>query len=77
MFTLKICIRVFSSSIGTRIFEHGIHMDDKLWYWVIENQAHCSYFSDYLSIFSVFSRQICVTFSQELVKLDTAYLACK
>ena len=54
MFTLKICVRVLSSSIGTRILEHGIHMDYKLWYGVIENQAHCSYSSGYLSIFLSF-----------------------
>ena len=41
---------IFSSSIGNRILEHGIHMDDKLSYCVIENQAHCSYPSGYLSI---------------------------
>ena len=28
--------------IGTRSLELGIHIDDKLWYGVIENQAHCS-----------------------------------
>ena len=74
MFTLKICVIVFSGIIETRIFELGIHMDDELWYGVIEHQAHFSYSSLYLSIFLSFLHKICVTFSQELVKLDISYL---
>ena len=44
MFTSKICVRVFSDSIGARTLERGIHMADELWYGLIEYQAHCSYF---------------------------------
>ena len=54
MLTSKICVRVFSGSIAARILELGICMDDELWYCVIENQAHCSYSSLFLSIFLSF-----------------------
>ena len=46
----KFVSRVFIGIIGTIILELGIHMNE-LWYNVIENQAHCSYSSLYLSIF--------------------------
>ena len=46
--------RKSSGSIGTTILKLRIHMDDELWYGVIENQAHCSYSSLYLAIFLSF-----------------------
>ena len=48
---LKNCVRVFSGSIKVRILEFGIYMDNEMLHGVIENQAHCSYFFLYLSIF--------------------------
>ena len=54
MFTLKIYVRIFSGSIETRMLKLYVHMDDELWYGVIEDQAHCSYSSLYLSIFLSF-----------------------
>ena len=58
---------VFLGSIEVRILELGICMDDELWYDVIENQAHCSYFSLYLSIFLSFKAKLVSQFSQELL----------
>ena len=66
--------RVLSSSIRARILELSIHMDDELWYVMIENQAHCSCISLYLSIFLSFQDKFVSHFSQELCKLDTSYL---
>ena len=54
MFTLKICVRVFLGTIGTKILKLYLHMDNELWYGVIEDLAHCSYSSLYLSIFLTF-----------------------
>ena len=31
VFSLKICVRLFSGSIGTGILELSVHMDDELW----------------------------------------------
>ena len=43
MFTLKICVRIFLGGIETtcRMLKLCVHMDDELWYGVIEDQAHC------------------------------------
>ena len=46
------------------------HMDDELFYGVKENQSHCSYSSNYLSIFCLLDKFVS-HFSQELLKLDT------
>ena len=54
MFTLKICVEVFSRFVEARILELRIHMDSELFSCWIENQTHCLYSSLYLSIFSVF-----------------------
>ena len=50
MLTLKICVGVFSGTILARILKLGIHMDNELLYYGIENQTPCSYSSVYLSI---------------------------
>ena len=63
MFTLKICVRVFSGNIGTRILKLYVHINDVLWYGVIEDQSHCSYSSLYLSIFLSFLDKFCHIFS--------------
>ena len=54
MFILKICVRVFSGSIGTRSLKLCVYMEDILWYSVIENQAHCSYCTLLFIHFSLF-----------------------
>ena len=55
MSTLKICVGVFSGTFKARMLKLGIHMDNKLLYYGIENRTLCSYSSLYLSIFySVF-----------------------
>ena len=55
MFTLKICVGVFSGIFKARMLKLGIHMDNELLYCRIENYTPCSYFSLYLSIFIHFS----------------------
>ena len=74
MLTLKICARVFLRSIVVRILELNIYMDDELRYGVIENQAHCSYSSLYLSIFLSFQGNFVSQFFQELIKLESLTL---
>ena len=51
MLTLKICVGVFSEIFKARMLKLGIHMDNELLYYGIENQTLCSYSSLYLSIF--------------------------
>ena len=51
MLTFKICVGVFSGIFKARILKLGIHMDNELLYYGIENQTLCSYSSLYLSIF--------------------------
>ena len=51
MLTLKICVGVFSGIFKARMFKFGIHMDNELLYYGIENRTHCLYSSLYLSIF--------------------------
>ena len=48
-------------AIITRKLNFGILTDDELWYGVIENQAHCSYSSHFLSI--------CLSFQDKFVSL--------
>ena len=54
MCTLKICVRAFSGSIGTRSLKLYVHTGNELWYDVIKDQAHCSHSCLYLSIFLSF-----------------------
>ena len=51
MLTLKICVGVFSGIFKARILKLGVHMDNKLLYYGIENRTLCSYYSLYLSLF--------------------------
>ena len=51
MLILKICVGVFSGIFKPRMLKLGIHMDNELLYYGIENQTLCSYSSLYLSIF--------------------------
>ena len=46
--------QIFSGSIETRTLKLYVHMDDGFWYGVIEDTAHCSYSSLYLSMFLSF-----------------------
>ena len=50
--------RVFSGSIRIRNLKVYVHMDDALWYGVMEDQAHSSYSSLYLSIFLSFTDKL-------------------
>ena len=51
MLTLKICVGVFSGTFKARMLKLGIHMDNELFYYGIENQTPCLYSALYLSIF--------------------------
>ena len=51
MLTLKICVGVFSGFFKARSLKLGIHMDNEILYYGIENRTPCSYSSFYLSIF--------------------------
>ena len=51
MLILKICVGVFSGIFKARMLKLGIHMDNELLYYGIENPTPCSYSSLYLSIF--------------------------
>ena len=61
-------------SIEVRILELGLYMDVELWYGHIENQAHCSYSSIYLSILLSFKSKFMSQFYQELLKLESSTL---
>ena len=50
----------------------GIHMNNDLWYCVIENRIPCSYSSLYLSIFLSFKAKFVLQFSPELYKLKSS-----
>ena len=55
MLTLKFCVGVFSGIFKARMLKLGIHIDNDLLYYGIENRTLCSYSSLYLSIFIQFS----------------------
>ena len=50
----------------------GIHMDNELLYYGIENQTPCSYSSLYLSMFLSFKAQFVSLFSAELCNLESS-----
>ena len=50
----------------------GIHMDNKLLCYGIENLTPCSYFYLYLSIFLSFKAKLVLLFSPELCKLGSS-----
>ena len=72
MFTLKICVGVFSGTFIVRILKLGVHMDNELLYCGIENQTPCSYSSLYLSSFLSFTAKFVSQFSPELCKLESS-----
>ena len=65
-------LRVFSGTNLARILKLGIHMDNELMYYGIENRTPCSYFSLYLSIFLSFNAKFVSQFSPELCKLESS-----
>ena len=64
-------ILVAGSNVA-RILKHGIHIDNLLLYYGIDNRTHCSYSSLYLSIFLSFKAKFVSQFSQELCKLESS-----
>ena len=55
----------------------GIHIDNELLYYGIENQTPCSYSSIYLSIFLSFKAKFVSLFSPELCKLESSNMVCR
>ena len=49
--TLKICVGVLSGISKARMLKLGIHMDNELLYFGIENQTPCSYLFVHFSVF--------------------------
>ena len=72
MLTLKMCVRVFSGTIITRILKLVIHTANELLYCGIEIRTPCSYSSLYLSIFLSFKAKLVSQFSLELCKLESS-----
>ena len=72
MITLKVRVRDFSGTIIARILKLGIHMDNELMYFGIENRTPCSYSSLYSSIFLSFNAKFVSQFSPELCKLESS-----
>ena len=67
----KFQVGVFSGTFKARMLKLGIHMDNELLYYGIENRYPCSYSSLYLSIFLSFKANFVSLFSLELCKLES------
>ena len=52
---IKICVGVFSGIFKARMLKLGIHMDNELLYYRIDNQSPCSYSSLFCLFFIQFS----------------------
>ena len=72
MLTLKNCVGVFVRIFKARMLKLGVHMDNGLLYYVIENQTPYSYSSLYLSIFLSFTAKFVSQFFLELCKLESS-----
>ena len=72
MLTLKICVGVFSGTFKARMLKLGIHMDNELLCYGIENQAPCFYSSLYFSSFLSFLAKFVSLFFLELCKLQSS-----
>ena len=72
MLTLKICVGVFSGTFKARMLKLGIHMDNELLYYGIENRTPCSYSYLYLSIVLSFKAKFVSQLSPELCKLESS-----
>ena len=72
MLTLKICVGVFSGISKARMLKLGIHMDNELLYYGIENHTPFLYFSVYLSIFLSFTAKFVSQFSSDLSTLESS-----
>ena len=71
---IKICVEVFSETLKARMLKLGIHIDNELLYYGIENQTPFSYSSLYLSIFLSFKAKFVSLFTPELCKLESPYM---
>ena len=65
-------VGVFSGTFKARMLKLGIHIDNELLYYEIENQTPFSYSSIYLSIFLSFKAKFVSLFSPELCKLESS-----
>ena len=67
-------LEFFTESFEARMLKLGIHMDNELLYYGIENRTPCSYFSFYLSIFLSVEAKFASQFSPELCKLESSIM---
>ena len=66
MLTFKNFVGVFSGTFKARMLKLGIHMDNEMLYFGIENRTPCSYSPLYLSIFLSFKATFVSQFSPDL-----------
>ena len=66
----KFYVGVFSGTFKARILKLGIHRDNELLYYGIENGTPCSSSSLHLSIFLSFWLNLCHSFSPKLCQLE-------
>ena len=77
MFTLKICVGVFSGIFKAGMLKLGIHMDNELLYYGIENHTPCLYSSLYLSIFyPVFFDSVFRLFRIRVIQFSLQLIYC-
>ena len=72
MLTLKKCVGAFSGIFKARMLKLGMHMDNELLYYGIENRTPCSFCFLYLSIFLSFMAKFVTQFFLELCKLESS-----
>ena len=65
-------VGVFSGTFKARMLKLGIHIDNELLYYGIENRTPCFYSSLYLYIFLSFKAKFVSLFSPELCKLESS-----
>ena len=67
-------VGVFSGTFKARMLKLGIHIDNELLYYGIENQTPFFYSSIYLSICLSFKAKFVSQFTPELCKLESPYM---
>ena len=67
MLTLKICVGLFSGIFKARMLKLGIHMENELLYYGIENQTPCFY-SFFIALTLLFIYPVFFVFAFRLLK---------
>ena len=68
MLTLKICVGLFSGIFKARMLKLGIHMENELLYYGIENQTPCFY-SFFIALTLLFIYPVFFVFAFRLLKI--------